>query len=48
MIDRERNRLADHAGVDEEEPPGPPEYWQQDLRAGEVTAAGVVCRHGSV
>ena len=27
VIDQERNRLADHAGVDEEEPPGPPEYW---------------------
>jgi hypothetical protein len=34
VIDRERNRIADHAGVDEEEPPGPPGYWREELRAG--------------
>jgi len=48
VIDRERNRIADHAGVDEEEPPGPPEYWREELRAGEGRISGLVCRHGSV
>jgi len=47
-IDRERHRLADHAGVDEEEPTGPPEYWREELRAGEGRVSGLVCRHGSV
>jgi hypothetical protein len=48
VIDRERNRLADHAGVDEEEPPGPPEYRREELRVGEGRVSGLVCRHGSV
>jgi hypothetical protein len=47
-IDRERNRIADHAGVDEDEPAGQPEYRQGGLRVGERMAAGLVCRHGSV
>jgi hypothetical protein len=48
VIDQERNRLADHAGVDEEEPPGPPDYCQEELRAGDARVSGLVCRHGSV
>jgi hypothetical protein len=48
VIDQERNRLADHAGVDEEEPPGPPEYWPEELRVGELRFSGLLCRHGSV
>ncbi len=48
VIDRERNRIADHAGVDENEPPGPPEYWAEELRVGGVSVSGLVCRHGSV
>jgi hypothetical protein len=47
-IDRERNRIADHAGVDEDEPPGPPEYGREELRIGERRASGLVCRHGGV
>lgn len=48
VIDQERNRLADHAGVDEDEPPGPPDYRQEELLAGEARVSGLVCRHGSV
>lgn len=47
-IDQERNRIADHAGVDEEEPPEPPEYVRADLRAGDDSVSGLVCRHGNV
>jgi hypothetical protein len=36
VIDQERNRLAAHAGVDEEEPPGPPDYLQEELLAGKT------------
>jgi len=45
VIDRERNRRADHAGVDEEEPP---EYWQEELRVGPRRISGLLCRHGTV
>ena len=48
VIDRERNRIADHAGVDEDEPPEPPEYRREELRIGDRRASGLVCRHGSV
>jgi hypothetical protein len=43
-IHAERNRLADHAGVDEEEPTSPPEYHRSRLPFGEA----LVCRHGAV
>jgi hypothetical protein len=48
VIDQERNRLADHAGVDEEEPPGPPDYGQEEFLAGGVRVSGLVGRLGSV
>lgn len=48
VIDRERNRIADHAEVDEEEPPGPPEYRREQLRAGGGRVSALVCQHGSV
>jgi hypothetical protein len=43
-IDAERNRVADHAGVDEEEPASPPEYSRALLAFGEA----LVCRHGAL
>ena len=48
VIDRESNRIAEHAGVEENEPPGPPEYWREELRVGDRRVSGLVCRHGSV
>jgi hypothetical protein len=47
-IDRERNRVAEHTGVDEEEPPGPPGYCHEDLRVGKLKVRGLVCSHGTV
>jgi hypothetical protein len=43
-IDTERNRIADDAGIDEEEPASPPEYNRALLPFGEA----LVCRHGAV
>lgn len=43
-IDGERNRVADHAGVDEEEPATQPEYERARLPFGEA----LICRHGAV
>ena len=43
-IDGERNRVTDHAGVDEEEPASPPEYSRARLPFGEA----LICRHGAV
>lgn len=43
-IDSERNRIAAHAGVDEEEPASPPRYAPASLPAGEA----LVCRHGDL
>lgn len=48
VIDRERNRIADHAGVDENEPSWPPEYRREELRIGDRRISGLACRHGSV
>lgn len=48
VIGRERDRVADHAGVDEDEPTGSPEYRHADLRVGEVNVRGLVCSHGGV
>ncbi len=48
VIDRERNRIAAHAGVDEDEPPEPAEFWRDELRIGERRASGLVCQHGGV
>jgi len=43
-IDAERNRVAAHAGVDDEEPAEPPRYSAEELPAGPA----LVCRHGTV
>jgi hypothetical protein len=48
VIDDERNRLADHAGMDEEEPPGPPAYAHEPLLLGDLEVRALVGRHGSV
>jgi hypothetical protein len=43
-IDSERNRVADQAGVDEEDPAAPPAYERAQLPAGEA----LICSHGTV
>jgi hypothetical protein len=43
-VDNEHNRVADHAGVDDEEPATPPEYERTRLPCGEA----LICRHGTV
>ena len=46
VIDQERNRLDDHAGMDEQEPPGPPEFSPTELRVGGRRVSGLLGRHG--
>lgn len=49
VIGRERNRLADYAGIDEEEPPGAPEYWgKTPCRRGERQRADLPARERGV
>jgi hypothetical protein len=43
-IDSERNRIADHAGVDDEEPADPPRCARSRLAFGDA----LICQHGSV
>lgn len=43
-IDAERNRVAAHAGVEDEEPARPARYSREELTAG----SALVCRHGTV
>jgi hypothetical protein len=43
-IDAERNRVADQAGVDEDEPASPPSYERARLPFGEA----LICRHGAL
>lgn len=43
-IDTDRNRIADHAGIDDDEPPQAPAYSRALLPCGEA----LVCRHGNV
>jgi hypothetical protein len=43
-IDSERDRVADHAGVDDDEPASPPEFERARLPFGEA----LICRHGTV
>src|SRR5712692_5768603 len=47
-IDDERNRIASHAGVDEDDPEEPPDYSRTDLVVGSQSVSGLVCRHGNV
>lgn len=43
-IDTDRNRIADHAGIDDDEPSQAPAYSRALLPCGEA----LVCRHGNV
>jgi hypothetical protein len=43
-IDSERDRVADHAGVDDDEPASPPEFERARLPFGEA----LICRHGTM
>jgi hypothetical protein len=43
-IDAERQRVAVHAGVDQEEPAEPPRYTRETLPMGDA----LVCRHGTM
>lgn len=47
-IDHERNRVASHAGVDEEDPAEPPDYSRTDLTVEDQRISGLVCRHGNL
>jgi hypothetical protein len=47
-IDHERNRIASQAGVDEDEPEGPPDYSGTDLAVSGETVRGLAARHGNV
>lgn len=48
VMDTERNRLADQAGVDEDDPVEPPRYWRASVRAGEREADALGGRHGDL
>jgi hypothetical protein len=48
VIDSDRNRLADQAGVDEDEPAEPPRYWPTIVRAGARAIRATACQHGTV
>jgi hypothetical protein len=43
-IDSEHDRVADHAGADDEEPASPPEFERTRMLSGEA----LICRHGEV
>jgi len=47
-IDHERNRMASQAGIDEDEPGEPPDYYGTDLAVGGETVRGLAARHGNV
>jgi hypothetical protein len=47
-IDHERNRIAAHAGIDDDDPPEPAEHSQATLRLGDHEADAEVCVHGNV
>ncbi|HEX6520029.1 MAG TPA: hypothetical protein VF070_08445 [Streptosporangiaceae bacterium] len=47
-IDDERNRLADQACLDEEDPADPPEYWPASVPVGDGDVRGLACRHGNL
>jgi len=48
VIDQERNRIASHAGVDEEDPDEPPDYSAMDLAVGSESVSGLAVRHGNI
>lgn len=47
-MDTERNRLADQAGLDEDDPAEPPRYWRTSMRAGDREAGALAGRHGEL
>ncbi len=47
-IDHDRNRIASHAGVDEDDLDVPPEYSRTDLAVGDERVSGLVGRQGNV
>jgi hypothetical protein len=47
-LDQERNRIADHAGVDEDEPADPPAFSATEIIVDGRGAAAVLCRHGGL
>ncbi|MBV9450583.1 MAG: hypothetical protein JO345_32305 [Streptosporangiaceae bacterium] len=47
-IDDERNRLADQACLDEEDPAEPPEYWPASVLTDDDEVRGLACRHGNL
>jgi len=47
-LDQERNRIADHAGVDEGEPAEPPAFSQTQIIVDGRAAAAVLCLHGGL
>jgi hypothetical protein len=47
-IDSDRDRIASHAGIDEDEPGEPPDYSRTDLAVGGQSVSGLVGRQGNV
>jgi hypothetical protein len=47
-IDTDRNRLAAEAWVDDEEPPGPPEYRPGRIKTDKRNEHALLCRHGTL
>jgi hypothetical protein len=46
LLDQARSRIADHAGVDVEEPAGPPDFAGMDLLVDGRAVSCVICTHG--
>jgi hypothetical protein len=47
-LDQERNRIADHAGVDEDEPAEPPAFSETQIIVDGRAASAVLCLHGGL
>jgi hypothetical protein len=47
-IDQDRNRIASHASVDEDDPSQAPDYSRTDLAVGGESISGLVGRQGNV
>jgi hypothetical protein len=47
-LDQERNRIAEHAGIDEDEPPEPPAFSETAMIVGDGAAQAVLSRHGVI
>jgi hypothetical protein len=46
-LDQERNRIADHAGVDEDEPAEPPAFSETAFIVDARAVPALLCRHGA-